>query len=365
MTGVAGPVGPVGPLVPPLVSHLRQQAVACESMGSPMYAALMRTCVDDLLDPRAPDAVRTALADHLAAPGPAATGLRLLGAAHHLALTGRAPRLAAQYPSTGGSPDADLLPAFRATLEEHVDEVRSFLPSPPQTNEVGRSAALVGGLLLVLAGRDLPVRLNEIGSSAGLNLNADRYRVQAGPDGGWWGPPASPVALPDAWHGSWPDVTARLDVVERVGTDVDPVDLARPGAADRLLAYVWADQLPRVRRTRAALALAAEHPVPVQRMDAVTAVRALELCPGHLTVLWHSVMWQYLTRADQEQVGAVLADLGSTATPGSPLLELSLEPERPGAGRSHEFLVVARTWPGGGRVVLGTSVGHGVPTRWH
>lgn len=350
---------------PPLVGHLRQQAEACAGMGSPMYADLLRTCVGDLLDARAPDVVRVALAGHLHSPGPAATGLRLLGAVHHLALTGRAPRLAAQYPSTGGTPDADLLPAFRATLGDHAGEVRGFLRGPPQTNEVGRSAALVGGLLIVLAGRDLPVRLHEIGSSAGLNLNADRYRVQAGADGPWWGPEGSAVSLPDAWRGVVPDVGAPLRVVERAGTDVAPVDLQRPGAAERLLAYVWADQVPRVERTRAALAVASTHPVTVERLDAVRAVARLDLRPGHLTVLWHSVMWQYLTREDQAAVTAALAGLGATATPGSPLVELSLEPERPGPGRSHEFLVAARTWPGGERVVLGTSVGHGVPTRWH
>ncbi|WP_380164409.1 DUF2332 domain-containing protein [Jannaschia sp. R86511] len=350
---------------PPLVAHLREQADACAGMGSPLYADLLRRCVADLVDPGAPDTVRAVLAGRHDAPGPAATGLRLLGAVHHLVLTGRAPALAAHYPSVGGTPGPGTWPVVRDVLAAHADEVVAFLNGPPQTNEVGRSAALVGGLLRVLAGRDLPVRLHEIGSSAGLNLNADRYRVQAGPDGGWWGPPGSPVQLADAWHGTVPDVTAPLRVVERLGTDVAPVDLRRPGAAERLLAYVWADQVDRVRRTRAALALAAVHPVTVEPVDAVTAVGRLELRPGHLTVLWHSVMWQYLSRPDQARVGELLARFGATATADAPLVELSLEPERPAPGARHEFLVAARTWPGGERVVLGTSVGHGVPTRWH
>lgn len=357
--------GPEPPAGPPLVGHLRDQAQACADMGSPLYADLMRACVDDLVDPLAPDPVRVVLADHLHAPGPAATGIRLLGAVHHLVLTGRAPDLAAHYPSVGGTPGAGLWSAFRAVLAEHSAEVRAFMTGPPQTNEVGRSAALVGGLLTVLAGRDLPVRLHEIGSSAGLNLNADRYRVQAGPGGPWWGPAGSPVQLSDAWHGEVPDVHAPLHLVERVGTDVAPVDLRAPGAAERLLAYVWADQVPRVRRTRAALALTVLHPVPVERLDAVSAVERLDLRVGHLTVLWHSVMWQYLTREDQARVGEVLSRLGATATADTPLVELSLEPERPRPGAPHEFLVAARSWPGGDRVVLGTSVGHGVPTRWH
>ncbi|MGJ7439559.1 DUF2332 domain-containing protein [Aquipuribacter sp. MA13-6] len=349
----------------PLVRHLHDQAQACADMGSPMYADLLRACAADLREAGDQDVLRVVLADHLHAPGPAATGIRLLGAVHHLVLTSRAPGLAAHYPSVGGTPGPGLWRAFREALADHPDEVAAFLQGPPQTNEVGRSAALVGGLIRVLAGRDLPVRLHEIGSSAGLNLNADRYRVQAGPGGPWWGPAGSPVQLVDAWRGAVPDVGAPLHVVERVGTDVAPVDLGRPGAAERLLAYVWADQGPRVQRTRAALEVAAAHPVGVERLDAVAAVDRLDLRPGHLTVLWHSVMWQYLTREDQARVGEVLARLGATATSDAPLVELSLEPERPRPGAHHEFLVAARTWPGGERVVLGTSVGHGVPTRWH
>lgn len=344
----------------PLLGHLTRQAEACTRMGSPLYARLLGACLDDL---RAGGPVAAVLADHLDAPGPAATGLRLLGGVHHLVLTGAAPRLAAQYPSVGGAPDDDLVPAFLAAVAGAVDPLRRFVVGPPQTNEVGRAGALVGGLLRLQAGlgRALPVRLHEIGSSAGLNLNADRYRFeQAG--GGWWGPAGSPVALADAWRGA--PVAGDLRLVERRGSDVAPVDLTAPGTAERLLSYVWADQVPRVERMRAALAVAAQHPVVVDRSDAVAAVERLDLRDGHLTVLWHSVMWQYLDRGDQDAVRARLDALGATATADAPLVHLSMEPERPAPGADHEFLVAATVWPGGGRQVLGRSVGHGVPTTW-
>ena len=113
------------------------------------------------------------LAGHESDPGPSALALRLMAAVHRLVLTGAAPGLAAHYPSVGGTGDPDAAwPAFRQVLIEHVAEVRAGLASPPQTNEVGRSAALFGGLLQ-LASDGLPVRLFEIGSSGGLNLLAD------------------------------------------------------------------------------------------------------------------------------------------------------------------------------------------------
>jgi len=357
--------------VPPLAAHIAQQARLCAEMASPLYERLLRACVADLAED---GPVADVLADHLHAPGPAATGLRLLGGVHHLVLTGRAERLAVQFPGSGGTPGDDLVPAFLATLRVHREELAAFVTHPPQTNAVGRAGALVGGLLraggLLLAGGDaagseMPVRLHEIGASAGLLLNADRYRFQVGADGPWWGKPGAMPAFGDAWRGTAPEATAPLQVVERVGSDLSPVDLRGLGAQERLLAYVWADQVERLDATRAALAVAAEHPVPVQALDAVTAVERLQLRAGHLTVLWHSVMWQYLSREDQRAVTAALGRLGATATPDSPLLRLSMEPERPRPAAEHRFLVAATTWPGGERTVLGTTAGHGVPTTWH
>lgn len=346
-----------------LAGHLAEQAAACRRMGSPLYERLLLACVDDLL---AGGPVADVLADQIDAPGPAATGLRLLGGVHRVVLDGRAPRLARQYPSAGGSPDDDLVADFLGTLVEHADELRAAVLGPPQTNEVGRAGALVGGLLHVLDGlgaAGTPVRLHEIGASAGLNLLADRYRY--GTDAGWWwGPEDAAVELPDAWRGHLPDRSARLRLEQVHGSDVAPVDLSDPAARSRLLGYVWADQTARVDRTRAALAVAAEHPPVVERVDAVTAASRLVPTEGTVTVLWHSVMWQYLPAEDQTQVLEALDRAGRRATATAPLVHLAMEPRRPAPGQPHEFLVTATTWPGGADRLLGRSVGHGLPTEW-
>ena len=63
---------------------------------------------------------------------------------------GRRPTLRRFYPSTGGTFDAAAAwPEILQTAAQHFDSLRAALDQPPQTNEVGRSAVLIGGLLML------------------------------------------------------------------------------------------------------------------------------------------------------------------------------------------------------------------------
>ena len=136
---------------------------------------------------------RTVLRGHESDPGPSGLALRLVGSVHRLVLAGSAPELAAYYPTVGGTWSSQASEAVLAFLAARGDEVRPLLDQAPQTNEVGRAAALVGGLLRLTERWPLPVRLWEIGASGGLNLQADRFRISG--SAGAWGDPASPVLL--------------------------------------------------------------------------------------------------------------------------------------------------------------------------
>jgi hypothetical protein len=304
----------------------------------------------------------TILAGHEDARSGQAVPLRLLGGLHRMVLDGRAPQLRRWYPSVGGDWDAaSAWPEIARVAAEHVDTLRAALGQPPQTNEVGRSAALIGGLLHINDEFRLPIRLFEIGSSAGLNLRADRYRYRY--PGGHWGPADSPVTIDDAWQGHLPPRDS-LQIVERHGYDIAPLNVAGATGELTLLSYVWPDQDDRMKRVRGAIAIAREVPAQLERRTAAEAVGRLTLADGALTVLWHSITWQYLSADERNSVRAGIDALADRASARAPFAHLTLEPARTDPDNTLKFLVRAAIWPGGQSQVLAECHAHGPPVNW-
>ncbi len=349
-----------------LVAHLRRQSAACADLGSPLYGTLLAFAADDMA---AGGPVADVLSGWALEPGPSALALRLLGAVHRLALTGQAPDLARFYPSCVGEDVEPFDPgeawvAFRDVLAQRGEDVGAGLASPPQTNEIGRSSVLIGGLLILRSRLGLPVRLVEIGASAGLNLRPDLVRLELS-DWRSFGPAWSPVALVDPWHGALPPMERPLEIVERYGSDVDPVDVSTAPGRLRLLSYVWPDQWARVARLRGAFDLAESMPIAVQRESASATVSALKPVPGQLTVIWHSVMTQYLPPAEQADLEAAFAALGQLATPEAPVARLAFEPSALTSPAGIQFQVKLHLWPGGTSEQLATAHPHGDDVMWH
>lgn len=271
----------------------------------------------------------------------------------------RAPELALHYPSVGGTP-GDVGPVVIRTVREHLEELRDLVQRPVQTNEVGRSSALLGALVVVQQRTGLPVRLLEVGASGGLNLLVDRYAHEVA-DGVVLGDPASPVRLEKPWQGRHPaHVTPQ--VVERRGCDPGPLDPTSTADRLTLTSYVWADQVHRFERLRAALQVAAQHPPVVERSGAAAFLER-ELAtprPGVVTVVWHSVVRQYVAPAERAAMDELLEQAGRSATREAPLAHVDLEPEK-GEPR---FLLGLRSRPGGRRRVLAECQGHGPPVVW-
>jgi hypothetical protein len=227
-----------------------------------------------------------------------------------------------------------------------------------QTNEPGRCAALLGALLLAEERGGHPLRLLEIGASAGLNLYPDGVGYASGRER--WGDPGSPLQIADVFAGARRPPRRPLRVAERAGSDPQPLDPGSEEDRQTLRAYVWADMAERRRRLDAALDLAAARPERVERAGAADWLRARLRHPveGRTTVVVHTIVMQYVTEGERAEVDALLEAAGARATPRAPLARLSMEP----GGRRAD--VRLRLWPGGEEQLVARSGYHGSPVEW-
>jgi hypothetical protein len=339
-----------------IAARLRWQGEWCERLGSPLYTAILEQAAEDV---ERGGAAWSLLAGREREPARAFLPLRLTGAVHRLVLMGRLPELAPFYPSAGGEVDLELGPArFVEVLGDHRDDVAEHLDRPVQTNEVGRCTGLIGGFMTVAAETGLPLSILEVGASAGLNLRFDRFHYSSG--GAGWGDPASPVRFEDVFAGATPPFDAPLEVSDRGGCDASPLDPHSEEDRLTLMSYVWPDQEGRFELLRAALGIAARDEVTVERSGAAEwATRELaERREDVATVLYHSVVVQYLTAEEGEALHAAIKDAGSRATSAAPFAWLFLEPGE------KEADVRLTLWPGGEERLLARAGFHSRSVEW-
>ncbi|HET8594121.1 MAG TPA: DUF2332 domain-containing protein [Intrasporangium sp.] len=218
-----------------------------------LYSAICRGLADD------PRAASLLLA---AQPGQARPVL-YLAALHDLVLRNPSVPAARWYPSVVGRdavPAGDPWPDVRRTILEHADELRHTIATRrTQTNEVNRAVYLAAAF--ALAARDAratPVVLVELGASAGLLLQADRYRIELHRRGAGivMGDPGSAVTCEGEDRSPTPLTCLTLPpVAARVGLDLAPVDIDDDDALRWLEACLWPDVPGRIERFRAAIEL--------------------------------------------------------------------------------------------------------------
>ncbi|MEZ5714137.1 MAG: DUF2332 family protein [Paracoccaceae bacterium] len=331
-----------------------RQARACDGLGSPFMAQLLHLLAAHWHD-GLPLAAKFAGFSGDIGPSGASLPLRLAGGLHALVLSGRDAALAAVYPPQRAD-DAALWQAVEAAMTTHADFLDRWCDSPPQTNELRRSIALIAAGHALTRRFGLPIVLSELGASGGLNLIWDRYALDI--DGQVWGPDRPVLTLSPDWDGPLPP-QALPRVIERAGVDLNPLDPKDPDDALRLLAYLWADQPERLARSRAAIAV---QDTPVDKGDAIDwlEARLARPRPGALHLIYHTVAWQYFPPAAQARGTALIEAAGARAGADAPLAWLGMENDGDdlGAGLS------LRLWPGDERHALARVDFHGRWMRW-
>ena len=347
-----------------LLTAFEAQKNACAMLGSPLTAAIVGACRDDFAgDGPVADLVRGWQGDPLNDNVP----LRLAGFAHFQALQG-AP-IGRFFESCGGaftSRDEEALRADLTTLFfAKRDAVRAFLRRTPQTNETGRAALMLLGFSEVAKRTGLSLRLREMGASAGLNLFFDKFHYRLTTDQGdvQWGDAASPLTLSASWRGTPPDLAAEIAIADRRGCDLRPVDITDATERQALQSWIWGDMPDRRARLLAALEIADAAPPQIDRADAAgwVAAQIIDRPAGQATVLYHSIVWPYLSVAQRFAIESAFAQAAETVTPETPLVWLQMDGRELGTiARLSYKIWTGENGPAGEEVIIGPCHPHGL-----
>ncbi len=346
---------------------LRQQAIWCKAFDSPFTAELCDTMAADF---EAGGIIADLTRGWITHPIQDALALRLAGALHALVLSEPDGSLAQVWPQQGRAWSmAEAWPVASATLRDRDSWVRAFLKSPPQTNEVRRAVGLWPGLATAAEAFAGPMDVLELGASAGLNLSMDRFHY----DGGSWtweSPINGPrVALSTQWVGPAPRFPVHAAIRNRAACDQNPLNAALAEDRLRLRSYIWPDQPERLERVNAAMEIARSESITPDAEDAGewVAAKLAARAKDALTVIYHSVFFQYPPQAVRDAITQAIETEGARATLEAPLAWLRYEPGgilgRPQDG-AHMTLELLE-WPSGRKRILADIDPHGRFVHWH
>ena len=161
--------------------------------------------------------------------------------------------------------------------------------------------------------------LIDLGTSAGLNLAIDRYHYRLGSQE--WGP-GSPVLLEAESMGADPELRD-IELLSRVGLDLNPIDPADPAERTWLEALVWPEHAARRVRLRAALKLVGGLPVRFVAGDAVTTLGDVlaGLPEDEPAVVMNSFAFAQFTEEQRQRVEEIVAE----ARKSRPIHRVSME----------------------------------------
>jgi hypothetical protein len=338
--------------------NFRRQAEWCAQLGSPFTALVCKVLHERLTES---SAFGARLLNWPGRPDADFIAGRACAALNFYAREG-CPELAPLYPPHPLPSEDEYWRGAEIAIRDLDERLTRFLDSAPQTNEVARSAAMLPGYLRIASRTGLPLSIREIGSSAGLNLWFDRYAYDYGAF--TWGRSDAEVKIACEWRGAVEPLTRAIEVVERRGCDIHPIDARDQAARARMLAYIWPDQAERLARAEAALDLAAASDLRVETIDAALfAERELRAsASGCALVLAHTIFWQYLPAPTKAAIRAAIAEAAARATRASPFAWLRLEAE---AEERRGAVLRLSMWPDGPvDEVLALASYHGQWIEW-
>jgi hypothetical protein len=206
----------------------------------------------------------------------------LFAAVHYLLMEDPGDDLARFYPSivSDAEPPMKVGPTFRRFVMEYEERIVEIGNTRyTQTNECRRCVSL---LPMVMLAPFETFHLIDVGASAGLNLALDRYGYRY--DGQHWHPEAD-LVLEAEWRGEALSFH-EIEVLGRIGLDLNPLDPADESARRWLDALIWPEHEERRARLRSALQLVSTLELKMVAGDATeTLPRILDGLPSGAPVI--------------------------------------------------------------------------------
>ena len=288
----------------------------------------------------------------------------LFAAVHYLLLKGAKSELARSYASLSGSPpfEPDVFRLFQSFCLAHADEIRTVATTRRvQTNEVRRCASLVPGFAsaAVALGVDRAAFV-EIGASAGLNLQWDRYRCDYGGDIAW-GDPSADVNFACELRGDGsPSLITLPAIAQRYGIDIDPLDVRNPDDVLWLKALTWPECADRLDLLRRAVDVARAEPPKLIAGDAADIFPSVaeSIAPELAVIVYHSFTMNQFDMEQREQLEDAFCRLGARRALARVGFEWPTGAEYPNLSLTNYSAVQIERW------MLATCDPHSAWMRW-
>lgn len=284
-------------------------------------------------------------------------------AVHFLVMQNPSEELAHYYPSLGGTFEASpqMFKCFKDFCMKFNSRIGEILKTRlVQTNEVQRCALLFPAVNFVSqkSGHS-KLALVDVGVSGGLNFLMDKAQIQY-TDGRTFGSPESLLRIRCESKGKPIPPEQDAEINDRIGIDLNPINLLNEQERQWNLALIWPDQLERIERFKSAIQLLRTAPISLEIGDGneVLPRIASRIPNSNLLCVMHSFTLNQFSKEDRQAFDETLSRLSSDRN----IWRISLE----WIGTSEPELVINH-YAGGKKVYqqkVAECSGHGEWIRW-
>ena len=235
-----------------------------------------------------------------------------LAAVHYLLLKNQDEQLARYYPSIQRNHFSEIpFELFKAFCFDNKNEIKKIISTRiVQTNAISRCSYLMPIFSKIIAEENKPTTIIDIGTSAGLTLNFDKYEY-------WYNGKkvtgkSNVLVKCRTIESSIPDIYPITQPLQKIGIDQKPIDPTDKDDILWLKALVWPDQLERFVTMDEALKLKELERIRFVQADSILDFeREIQKADRHHTLIVYAthVLYQF-TQVRKNEFYAMLERIG-------------------------------------------------------